>query len=160
MVQEGKVVRSWTEYIRGTDQSVFRNVFVRYPRHNTDHFMLVGCQHSAPAREHAKYITGRKKLPLQPPTEPTREDGIFAALRMAVPKPHSRERLKNEWISEETWRLVNERVSAQRGVGVKAKIRRLSREIAASLKGDQKRRVETAVEKVETLLGSNLPNPK
>ena len=50
MVQEGKVVRSRTDYILGTDQSLFRGVFVRYPRHNTDHFMVVGCLRSAPER--------------------------------------------------------------------------------------------------------------
>ena len=91
MVREGKVVRSWTDYILGTDQSLFSNVSVRDPRHNTDHFMVVGCLRSAPAREHNKYLTGRKKLPLQPPTKPTREDGIVAALRRDVRKPHARE---------------------------------------------------------------------
>ena len=87
MVREGKVVWSRTDYILGTEQSLIRNVSIRDPRHNTDHFMVVGYLHSAPAREHAKYLTGRKKLPLQPPTDPMREDGIFAALHRAAPKP-------------------------------------------------------------------------
>ena len=95
MVREGKVVRYRTEYILGTDRSLFWNVSVRDPRHNTDHYMVLGCLRCAPEREHAKYLTRRKKLPLQPPTEPTREDGIFAALRRAVPKPHARERRMN-----------------------------------------------------------------
>ena len=129
-------------------------------RHNTNHFMVRGCLRSAPARENAKYLTGQKKLPLQPPTEPTREDGIFVALRRAVPKPHGRERRTNEWISEETWRLVDERVSMRQGTRVKARIWRLSREIAASLKGDRKSRVEISGEEVETLLGADPPNPK
>ena len=43
---------------------------------------------------------------------------------------------------------------------MKANIRRLSQEIAASLKGDRKRRVETVGEEVETLLGADLLNPK
>ena len=94
------------------------------------------------------------------PTEPTREDGIFAALLRAVPKLHAMERRKNEWISEETWRLVNKRVSARRGTRVKARFWRLIREIAAILKGDRKRRVEIAGEDVETLLGADPPNPK
>ena len=72
MVQEGKVVRSRTDYILGTDQILSRNVSARDLRHNTDHFMVMGCLHSAPAREHDKYLTGRKKLSLQPPIEPTR----------------------------------------------------------------------------------------
>ena len=113
MVREGKVVRSRTEYPLGTDRSHFRNVSVRDPRHNTDHFMVVVCLCSAPEQEHTRYIMGRRKMPLRPPTEPTREDGIFAALRRAVPKPHVRDRHKNAWISEETWRLVDERVSAR-----------------------------------------------
>ena len=112
MVREGKVVRSRTDYLLGIDRSLFRNVSVRDPQHNTDHFMVVGCLRSAPEREHTRYIAGRRKLPLRPPTEPTREDGVFAALWRAVPKPHGRERHKNECISEEMWRLVDERVSA------------------------------------------------
>ena len=141
MVREGKVVRSRTDYLLGTDRSLFINVSVQDTRHKTNHFMVVGCLHSAPEREHTQYIMGRIKSPLRPPTEPTREDRIFAALRRAVPKPHGRDRHKNEWISEEMWRLVNERVSARRGTGVHTRIRRLGRAIRASLQGDRKRRV-------------------
>ena len=46
-------------------------------------------------REHARYLSGRKKLPLCPPAGPTREEVIFATLMRAVPKPHARERRKN-----------------------------------------------------------------
>ena len=160
MVREGKVVRSRTDYILGTDQSLFFNVSFRYLRHNTDHYMVLGCLHSAPEREHAKYLTGRKKLPLRPPAEPTREDGIFATLRRSVPKPHARDRRMNEWISEDTWRLVDKRVSARRGTRVQARIRRLSREIAESLEEDRKRRLETAGKDVETLLGAESAKPE
>ena len=144
IVRGGKVVRSRTDYILGTDRSIFSHVSVRDPRHNTDHFMVVGCLPSAPEREHARYIRGRRKMPLRPPTEPTRKYGIFAALRRAVPKPHTRDRHKNAWISGETWRLVDDRVSARRGVGVKTRIRRLGRAIRSSLQGNRKRSVETA----------------
>ena len=112
MFWEGKVVWSWMDYFLGIDRRLFWNVSVQDPRHNTDHYMVLGCLRSAPEREHAKYLSGRKKLPLRPLAEPTREDGIFAALRRAVPKPHARERSQNDWISEDTWRLVDKRVSA------------------------------------------------
>ena len=62
MVIEGKVVRSRTDYILGTDRRLFWNVSVRDPRHNTDHYMVLGCLRSAPEREHKKYLTGRKRL--------------------------------------------------------------------------------------------------
>ena len=41
-----------------------------------------------------------------------------------------------------------------------ARIRRLGRAIRAILKGGRKRRVETARQEVETLMGENPPNPK
>ena len=144
MVRGVKVVRSRTDYLLGTEGSLFRNVSVWDPRHNTDHFMVVGCLLSTPNWEHTSYIMGRRKMPLQPPTEPTREDRIFAAQRRAVPKPHARDKQKNAWISEETWRLIDERISARRGTRVHMRIRRLGRAIRAIVQGGRKRRVETA----------------
>ena len=46
----------------------------------------------------------------------------------------------------------------RRGTGVQARIRRLGRAIRASFQGDRKRRVETAGQEVETLLGEDPPN--
>ena len=88
MVRAGKVIRSRTDYLLGTDRSLFRNVAVRYPRHNSDHYMVVGQLRRGKAREHVQYIKGRRRLPLLPPKEPTREDKLFGDLRRAVPKPH------------------------------------------------------------------------
>ena len=125
MVRKGRVVRSRTDYLLGNDRSLFMNVSVRDPRHNTDHYIVVSHLRSTTARYHSRYIKGRRKMPLKPPTEPTREDKLFKALQRAVPKPHEREKHKNAWISEETWRLANKRVSARRGTRVRARIRRL-----------------------------------
>ena len=103
MVREGWVVRSWTDYLLGTDRSLFRNVSVRDPRNNNDHYMVVGHLRSATAWDHARYIKGRRKMPLKPPTKPTREDELFGDLRREVPKTHEQEKHRNVWISEETW---------------------------------------------------------
>ena len=43
MAWEGKLVRSRTDYILGTDHCLFWNVSVWDPRHNTDHYMVLGC---------------------------------------------------------------------------------------------------------------------
>ena len=120
----------------------------------------MGCLRSAPEREHARYLSGLKQLPLCPPAEPPREDGIFAALRRAVPKPHVGERRKNGWISEDTWILVDERVSARQKTEDQLRIRRLCRAIAASLKGERRGIVETLVEDMEALLGADPPMPR
>ena len=42
MVRRGKAVKSRTDYILGTDRSLFRNVAVRDPHHNSDHYILMG----------------------------------------------------------------------------------------------------------------------
>ena len=86
--------------------------------------------------------------------------GSFGYLRRAVPKPHEREKHRNTWISEETWRLANERVSAKRGAIVRARLRRLGRVFRAILKGGSKRRVEDTGKDVEALLGGDPPNAK
>ena len=142
MVRGGKAVRSRTDYILGTDRSLFRNVAVRDPRHNSDHYMVMGLLRGGTVREHIRYIAGRRRLPLKPPKRPTREDSLFGDLRRAVPKPQPREQHRNAWISEETWKLVDERVTMRRKSRARTGMRRLGRAIQSSLKGDRRWRVE------------------
>ena len=68
MIWSGRAVRSRTDYILGTDRRFFWNMSVRDPRHNSDHYMLLGCLLRASLREHARYLGGPKQLPLRPPT--------------------------------------------------------------------------------------------
>ena len=102
MIRAGREVRYRMDYLLGTDCRLFWNVSVRYPRHNSDHYMVLGCLRSSPLREHSKYLGGRKRPPLQPLTTPTWEDGIFKALRRYVSKPQAQYARKNAWISEAT----------------------------------------------------------
>ena len=67
MVRGGKAIRSRTDYILGTDRSLFRNVAVRDPRYNSDHYMVVGLLRGGTTREHISYIAGRRRIPLTPP---------------------------------------------------------------------------------------------
>ena len=152
-------MRSWTDYILGTYFRLFGNISVRDPRHNSDHYMVLSCLHSASLRENARYLRGRKRLPLCPPNEPTREDTLFAALLRDFPKPRAWEAQKNAWILATTWRLINERVSARRDIAKDHDlIRRLGRAIRAVLRTDRKRRAEEAEAEVEALLGLDPPS--
>ena len=149
-------MRSHTDYIMGTDRRLFGNVFVQDPRHSSDHYMVLGCLHSAPLREHSRYLGECKRLPLLTQTSLTREDGIFAALRRAVLKPLTRDARKNAWILAAIWRLVNKRVSARQDLAKdQALIWRLGRAIKASLWEDRRRRAEEAGAEVEALMGSD-----
>ena len=66
MIRMGREVRSRTDYILGKDCRLFGNVSVLDPMHNSYHYMVLGCLHSASLREHARYLGGRKCLPLHP----------------------------------------------------------------------------------------------
>ena len=79
-----------------------------------DQYLVLGCLRGTPLGEHSKYLRRRKRLPLWPPTTLMKEDGLFAALQRAIPKPKAREARKNVWISLTMWGLVKERVSARR----------------------------------------------
>ena len=160
MIRAGREVRSRTDYILGKDFRLFWNVSVRDPRHNSDHYMVLGFLCSAPLREHSRYLGGRKRIPLRQPTAPTKEDGIFAALQRAVSKPQAQDTRKNAWILEATWRLSDERVSVRRDHAKdQSLIRRLGCAIVARLKGDMRRREDEAGagSEVEDILGSDPP---
>ena len=47
VVRQGRVVRSWEEYILVSDREIFQNVAIRDPRHNSDYLMVVGCLRGA-----------------------------------------------------------------------------------------------------------------
>ena len=65
---------------------------------------------------------------------------------------------KNTWISEATWKIVDERFSAcQYPAKDQSLIWRLGRAIAASLKGNRRRREEEAGEELEALFGLDPP---
>ena len=72
MIQAGREVRSRTDYIMGMDLRLFWNVSVRDSRYNAYNYMVLGCLHSASLREHSRYLGGRNRPPLRPPTTPTR----------------------------------------------------------------------------------------
>ena len=143
MVRLGREVRFQTDYILGTYFHLFRNVAVRDPRNNSDHYMVLVCLLITPLMEHTEYLGRRTWLPLRPPTTPTREDRLFAALRSATPKPKVQEARKNTWILADTRRLVGDRVSARRGpTREKAILQHVGCAINASLKGDRRRQTE------------------
>ena len=97
---------------------------------------------------------------MKTPRRPTREDELFGDLRRAVPKPQPREQHRNAWVSEETWRLVDERITMRRKPRARTGLRKLGRVIQASLKGYRKRRVEEAGTAIEGMLQEDPPDAR
>ena len=95
---------------------------------------------------------------MRPPEKLTWTDQLFAALQRAIPKVQPREARRNAWISEETWRLIEERVSARQDprYGQEFK-RKLGRSVKSSLAADQKQRADEAGSEVEALVKADPP---
>ena len=62
MLRKEQEVRSRTDYILGTERRLFRNVIGRDPRHNSDHYMVLGCLPSAPLSETKRYLGGAEAV--------------------------------------------------------------------------------------------------
>ena len=112
----------------------------------------------APTTDHKRYLGGQKRWPVRPPREPTRTDELFAALRRAVPRAQLREAIRNAWILESTWRLIDERVSARRDPRYgRAFKRRQGKAVQKSLAEDIRRRADGAGAEVEALVKADPP---
>ena len=98
MLHHGKEVRSQTDYIHGTDHSLFQNMTVQDPRHNTGLCMVMGCLRGASLRGYQCYLGLLMRLPLYPPKHPYYEDTLFASLRQVVPKTPVSESAHASWI--------------------------------------------------------------
>ena len=157
VIIKGREVRSRTDYILGTDRRLLRNVAVRDPRHNSDHYMVLGCLPRAPPTEHKRYLGGRKRLPVRPPRYPMRTDELFAALRRAVPRAQPRKARRNAWISESTWRLIDKRFSARRDPRYgRVYKRQQGKAVQKSLAADRRRRADEVGAEVEDLVSIGL----
>ena len=64
MVRQGREVKSQMEYIMGSDRRIFQNMAVRDLRHNSNHYMVLGCLHGGSLRENSNYLGRRTRLPL------------------------------------------------------------------------------------------------
>ena len=106
-------MHSRANYILGTDRRLLQNVVVRYAWHNTDHYLVLGCLRRSAPTVHSCYLRKRTLFPIKLPTTPERVDRLFADLQEANPKPPCQERLRQAWISPETWRLVDARIAAR-----------------------------------------------
>ena len=74
-------VRSLMDSILVTDLCMFQNVLFRDLRHNTYHFMVLGCLQGTAQGEHVHYLRLRLRLPILLPRKPRLEDRMLSKLR-------------------------------------------------------------------------------
>jgi hypothetical protein len=101
-----------------------------------------------PAWRHKAYQQGRSRFPLATPKwgPLTKADAYFKMLQQHVPvELRAEKRVRRSWISEATWRLVDERAALlQVPNHDRTYARRLSRQINQSFKADRTWRVQVA----------------
>ena len=64
MQRGGRYVRSQTDYILGTYSCIFQNVAFRDARHNTNHYLVLGCLHGAVPAKHLHYLGRSTRFPI------------------------------------------------------------------------------------------------
>ena len=149
-------MRSWTNYILGTDSRLFQNMAVRDARHSTDQYLVLGCLRGATPAAHLSYLGRRTRSPIRPPTTSDRVDRMFAKFQRAILRPPWRERHCKAWMSPETFCLINTRIAARRRKDQQIS-QVLSHDIKAGLLEERRRQAAEAGYAVESLLASDPP---
>ena len=70
MRRGGRDVRFWTDFILYPDSPLFQNKTVRDARHNTDHYLVLGCLPGVEPGTHSLYLVKRTRSPIRPPDTP------------------------------------------------------------------------------------------
>ena len=98
--RHGENATGGNDYILGADWQMFSNVGLCLPRNfASDHQLVLGILSAPTATEHARYLRGRHKFPLQVPPELKEHslmvDSVFEDLLATIPCPNRKERRLN-----------------------------------------------------------------
>jgi len=145
--RDGVIHGSEYDHILTNARGAFTNCQIKIPRFDTDHSLLVGTLRLESVKHHRRYVRSRGTYPVRPPgpLERNRADGLLDDLREAAKKevPDKRETRNNSWISEPTWRLVDQKAAARRR-GESATLRVLKKSVRRALRKDRKARAGAA----------------
>ena len=89
---------------------------VQDSRHNTDHYLVIGCLCGAAPSYHSHYIGKWKQFLMKLPNIPGGVDRLFAELRGGIPKLPQWERPYHVFILMKTWQIIDTRIAALRSL--------------------------------------------
>ena len=127
MSRDGREVQFRKDYILRTYCRLFQDVDPGDPRHNSDHYMVMGCMRGDPVKELTDYLRKSHRFPLWTIRNdlPSASENIFLYLKTHIPKPPLRERVRRVWIYDETWAAMDAGFTACRE-GSQRTIRKIS----------------------------------
>jgi hypothetical protein len=151
----GRCILAWEGDIRCLRKVAFRTPLV----HNSDHHAVVATFRARQNQPLTKYCQHQQRLPLRLPPKPhsnlTRD---FEALRSTCTKTDPKDWQGNDWISDETWRMISHRTMLYRtGKVCQTAARTMQRQIWTALHGDRATRISHVGECIEhKLAGGNV----
>lgn len=153
-------VSSRCDYILSSSSRIFTAVRIVTPRHyDSDHNAVVATMIPTPKQQHRRYLNGRKAFPLKVvDRDRTEVDGYFDSVLSRIPAVHGgNHREWRSWISENTWRLVDQRAALRRSSGLDRtrELNIITGRIRRSIRQDRKRRTEEAGAEIERCLNTN-----
>jgi hypothetical protein len=143
------------------DAKLFRNVAIQRPRiHDLDHRAIVATIKRGQPGQLKLYHQRRQRFPLQlpPVEEQDQQTRLFGELRKTCEEDAPTKRKRNDWLLEESWRLIAHRAMLRHtGCLCQAGGRRLHCQIGASLRKDRADRTANVGALIELeLAGGNV----
>ena len=148
--REGEIVWSRPDYFLCSDRRMIRKYSIRDPRHYvTDHRLVCSVIISNKLKRNKAYLRGRTQFPHRTPKmgPSSMMDSLYQEIETAAkPTPSDiRKGPRSSWISDATWRIVDQKNAVRRLPGNnQAEYRRLNRRLQVALTGDRKRRCAAA----------------
>jgi hypothetical protein len=151
-----EIIRSRCDYVLAEDPRDFISVNIVSPRYRGDHDAVVATMKAATPDTHREYLRRRKKFPLTVPRGQGNEaDRLLKGLNRIQREAVEGDNRRPSWVSEETWRLVDQRATGRRTGALSGdSLRVLNSAIRRSLAADRKRRTETAAEQIQAAMGN------
>jgi hypothetical protein len=155
-VRNGELLTSRCNSILSNCPRDFTNIQIRSPRGQlSDHDALCGWLRAGSKHTHKGYLNARRSIPWSLPAEPSDGDVLVACLvENRTAKPPTR-RAKKPWVSDATWRLVDQRAELKRRDTPSEVLKEVNDKIHRSLKRDRKTRVTDAGAEIEAALDSD-----
>ena len=150
----GRYISSKPDYFLAhiKDRKRFKQVVLKLPRHHaSDHRAVIATIWGGNSRRMQRYRRKVARFPLRvPKVGPLPEhEQMFEELKATIEKPKARARPSNNWISSDTWALVDRRAALRHnGSLTQNEARSLGRQIGSSFAEDRKKRAKDAADEI------------
>ena len=146
-------IRSVCDYILVENRKDFQSFQIKQPRFDSDHRLLKAQLMLQSIQNHRRYVQKREVFPLViSPEQQNKADQLLAELTAAVARPKKQDNNRvGSWISEKSWRLMDERLEAKRHWHTE-RATELGKELRKSLRKDRQSRIDQAALSIETYL--------